>query len=30
VIGGIGTLAVVLLWMKLFPGIIKVKTLEGK
>ena len=30
VIGGIGTLAVVLAWMKIFPGIIKVKTLEGK
>jgi MFS family permease len=29
VIGGIGTLVVVLLWVKLFPELVKVKTLEG-
>lgn len=29
VIGGIGTLVVVLLWVKLFPELVRVKTLEG-
>ncbi|MDE1158170.1 MAG: MFS transporter [Neorhizobium sp.] len=29
VIGGVGTLAVVLLWIRLFPDLYKVKTLEG-
>jgi hypothetical protein len=29
VVGGIGTLAIVLLWMRLFPELIKVKTLAG-
>jgi MFS family permease len=29
VIGGIGTIAIVLLWMKLFPDLRKVKTLAG-
>ena len=29
VIGGIGTLVVVLLWLRLFPDLVRVKTLEG-
>jgi MFS family permease len=29
VIGGVGTLIVVLLWMRLFPELVRVKTLEG-
>jgi hypothetical protein len=29
VIGGIGTLIVVALWIKLFPDLVRVKTLEG-
>jgi MFS family permease len=28
-VGGIGTITVVLLWMRLFPDLLKVKTLEG-
>jgi hypothetical protein len=29
IVGGVGTIAVVLLWMRLFPDLGKVKTLSG-
>jgi len=29
IVGGVGTIAVVLLWTRLFPDLLKVKTLQG-
>jgi hypothetical protein len=29
IIGGVGTIAVVLLWTRIFPDLTKVKTLNG-
>ncbi len=29
IVGGFGTIVVVLLWMRLFPDLTKVKTLQG-
>jgi hypothetical protein len=29
IVGGVGTIVVVLLWTRLFPGLARVKTLQG-